>query len=279
MALILVIEDNVVNLELMCYLLQAYGHRTQSAMDGATGLARARRETPALVVCDLQMPVLDGYGVATAMRADPALRAVPLVAVSAAAMVGDRERALAAGFDAHIAKPIDPQTFVPLVQGFLHAPAPVPAASDTGASLGRAQVPAELRAPRPGLVLLMVDDKPGQLEFKRELLEPAGYAVQTAGDAEAAWALLQAAPFDGVVSDVVMPGDSGFMLLQRVRADPRLHGLPFLFLTSTACDSASIQQALAMGADAYLMRPMDPQVLLRELRKALGFTPASGRRR
>ncbi len=107
MALILVVEDNALNLELMVCLLEAHGHRTLQAHDGLEGLALARSAAPDLVLCDLQMPGLDGWSVARTLRADPATAALPLVAVTAAAMVGDRERALAAGFDAHIAKPIE----------------------------------------------------------------------------------------------------------------------------------------------------------------------------
>ncbi|MBT9487563.1 MAG: response regulator [Rubrivivax sp.] len=269
MALILVIEDNAVNLELMTYLLQAHGHRTLSASDGLAGLVLARRQPPDLVICDLQMPGLDGHGVAAALRNDPVLHAVPRIAVTAAAMVGDREQALASGFQAHVPKPIDPQAFVPLVESFLALRAGNAPQADPGESLGGSLLPDDLRAPHDGLLLLMVDDQPRQLEYKRDLLEPAGYTVLTADSAEAAWPVLCDAPVDLVLSDVMMPGMGGFALLRRVRAEPRLHGLPFLFLTSTACDSVSQQQGLALGANAYLMRPIEPLALLDEIRAAL----------
>lgn len=272
MALILVIEDNEINVELVSFLLQAAGHRTVCAADGPAGLALARRQRPDLVLCDIQLPGLDGHGVAAALRADPQLCRVPLVAVTAAAMVGDRERALAAGFDDHVAKPIDPRHFVARVESFLQhlgPPAVVPAVHDGGRAA--APVPESLRAPRPGLVLLMVDDKAHHLEFKRDLLEPAGYGVICAPGAEAAWQLLAAQPVDLVLSDVVMPGMGGFELLARVRADARWRRLPFVFLTSTACDSRSMQDGLALGADDYLMRPLEPATLLRVLRRSLSL--------
>jgi two-component system cell cycle response regulator len=269
MALILVIEDNLVNLELMTYLLQAHGHQTLSAADGLAGLALARQQPPDLVICDLQMPVLDGHAVAAALRSDPLLHAVPRIAVTAAAMVGDREQAIASGFQAHVPKPIDPQGFVPLVESFLAPRTETPPRAEPGESLGGMLMPDHLRAPRDGLLLLLVDDQPHQLEYKRDLLEPAGYAVLTADSAEAAWPVLCDTPVDLVLSDVMMPGMGGFALLRRVRAEPRLSGLPFLFLTSTACDSVSRQRGLALGANAYLMRPIEPVVLLAEIRAAL----------
>lgn len=116
---ILVIEDNPANMELVRYVLEAFGYAVSAAADGEIGLELARAEPPDLVVCDLQLPGIGGIEVARRLRAQPALARVPLVAVTAYAMVGDRERVLASGFDGYIAKPIDPQTFVPLIAAFL----------------------------------------------------------------------------------------------------------------------------------------------------------------
>jgi CheY-like chemotaxis protein len=125
MARLLIIEDHADNLELMRYLLTAFGHQPVAAMDGLAGLAAAARERPDLILCDLQLPGVDGLEVARRLKADAALRPVPLVAVTALAMVGDRERILAAGFDGYISKPIVPETFVPQIEAFLrHAPRP-----------------------------------------------------------------------------------------------------------------------------------------------------------
>ena len=119
MAKILVIEDNPTNLQLMVYLLQAFGHTPLEAMDGETGLDLIRREPPDLVLCDIHLPDTDGFGVAQQLKHDPALHAIPLVAVTALAMVGDRDRILSAGFDGYITKPITPETFVGQVEAFL----------------------------------------------------------------------------------------------------------------------------------------------------------------
>jgi CheY-like chemotaxis protein len=117
---ILVIEDNPTNLELMTYLLKAFGHETSVASDGEEGVEAARREQPDLILCDLALPKLDGYGVAQRLKSDPRLAHVPLVAVTASAMVGDRDKVLATGFDGYITKPITPETFVAEVEGYFH---------------------------------------------------------------------------------------------------------------------------------------------------------------
>jgi CheY-like chemotaxis protein len=119
MARVLVVEDQAENLELMVYLLQAFGHETLTAADGAEGVAAVSQDHPDLVIMDLQMPVMDGYEAAKLLKADPAVAAIPLVAVTAYAMVGDRERIMACGFDGYMTKPIDPQTFVRELERYL----------------------------------------------------------------------------------------------------------------------------------------------------------------
>lgn len=119
MARIVVIEDNPANMELMVYLLQAFGHQPVPAVDGIDGLETVARERPDLVLCDIQLPRLDGREVARRLKQDPALGTIPLVAVTALAMLGDRARMLEAGFDGYLSKPIDPQRFVGQVEAFL----------------------------------------------------------------------------------------------------------------------------------------------------------------
>jgi len=116
---IVVVEDNPASLELMGYVLRAFGHVVYLAADGAQGLELVQSVHPDLVVCDIQLPRVDGWEVARRLKANPALNQIPLVAVTALAMVGDRDRVLAAGFDGYISKPIHPEDFVKQVDAFL----------------------------------------------------------------------------------------------------------------------------------------------------------------
>ena len=118
-ARILIIEDNATNMELMMYLLKAFGHEPLAANDGEAGIRLAQQAMPSLIVCDVHLPKLDGYGVVTLLKKDPALSAIPVIAVTALAMVGDREKLLACGFDGYIEKPIEPELFVSQIEGFL----------------------------------------------------------------------------------------------------------------------------------------------------------------
>ncbi len=109
---ILLIEDNDQNRYLVTFLLEKHGHRVIPATDGPQGIALARVCAPDLILLDIQLPSLDGYTVARALRGEPACAHVPIVAVTSYAMPGDREKALSAGCDGYIEKPIDPETFV-----------------------------------------------------------------------------------------------------------------------------------------------------------------------
>lgn len=120
-ARILVIEDNPVNMELVVYLLQSRGHAVSTAVDGQDGLDAVARQPPELVICDLEMPVLDGFGFLERLRREPALRDIPVIAVTASSMPDDRRRVMQAGFDGYISKPITPETFVDEAEAYLRS--------------------------------------------------------------------------------------------------------------------------------------------------------------
>ena len=120
---ILLIEDNEQNRYLVTFLLQARGWEVAHAADGPAGLALAGEIAPALILLDIQLPGMDGYAVARALRANPRLAAIPVVAVTSYAMSGDRERCIEAGCTGYLEKPIDPQTFVAEVEAMLEASA------------------------------------------------------------------------------------------------------------------------------------------------------------
>jgi CheY-like chemotaxis protein len=119
---ILVIEDNEQNRYLVTFLLEARGWKIHHAEDGPTGLVLAAQVRPALILLDIQLPGMDGYAVARALRTNPELDAIPVVAVTSYAMPGDRERCIAAGCNGYVEKPIDPQSFADEVERFVGSP-------------------------------------------------------------------------------------------------------------------------------------------------------------
>lgn len=121
MARILLVEDNPTNLELMRYLLTHHGHDVESAQNGEEGVRLAKRLCPDIVLCDLRMPYLDGYGLLERVRADPALKDLIVIAVTAYSMPDDRRRVAEAGFDGHLTKPITPEIVVGQIERFIAA--------------------------------------------------------------------------------------------------------------------------------------------------------------
>jgi len=264
-ARILLIEDTRANLDLMTYLLEAFGHRVQTARDGDVGLECARRDPPDLIICDIHLPKVDGYEVARQLQADPVLRHIPLVAVTALAMVGDREKILAAGFEGYIAKPIEPEHFVAEMEVFLDralhsAPRPAPAPS-TENPVGT--------APKTHAVLLVVDDSEIERQLLHSVFEPSGYEVCLASNLGEALQAARVLHPDLIVCDVVMPGGSGFDLLAAVQADPELRDVAVVLITSVALTSADQKRAVAAGALRFIARPMEPEALLAVIEECL----------
>lgn len=118
-ARILIVEDNAANLELVRYLLASAGYEVLLARDGVQGLDIAQRAQPDLIVTDLQMPVMDGYALIAALQRTSPCDRIPVLALTAFSMAGDRERILRAGFVGHLSKPIEPELFVSQIAAFL----------------------------------------------------------------------------------------------------------------------------------------------------------------
>jgi CheY-like chemotaxis protein len=107
-----VVEDNRDAAEMLKTLLELYGYEVGVAYTGPDGVAAARGTRPDVVVCDIGLPGLDGFGVARTLRGDPETAAARLIAVTGYGRAEDRERVLSAGFDEHLVKPVDPDGLI-----------------------------------------------------------------------------------------------------------------------------------------------------------------------
>ena len=247
MARILVVEDSPDIRELVRVLLEGAGHEVLTASDGQEGVTRAREIRPDLVLMDLSLPVLSGWEATRQIKSHPETSRIPVVAVTAHAMQGDRERALAAGCDGFLAKPIDEETFASLVASFLGvagdraaASHPVPAAP-----------PEEPAGPAR---VLVVDDQPEVAELLTSDLKADGPQVVAARNPEEALVAFRQSPlFDLAVVDVMLGPESGYDLTSRLIASSPEY-LPVLLVTAGSIDR---ERGYAAGADDFIGKPIE----------------------
>ena len=116
---ILVIEDQEDLRGVLRTLLTGSGYAMLEAVDGETGVARAKSDRPDLILMDIQMPVLDGYEATRRIKADPDLKGIPVIAVSSFAMKGDEDKARAGGCDHYVTKPYSPMQLLRVIRGYL----------------------------------------------------------------------------------------------------------------------------------------------------------------
>jgi diguanylate cyclase (GGDEF)-like protein/PAS domain S-box-containing protein len=264
-ARILIIEDNSTNMELMVYLLTAFGYTPLVAVDGISGVQSARQNKPDLIICDIHLPKLDGYGVVAALKKDPDTSQIPVLAVTALAMVGDRERLLAAGFNGYIGKPIEPDTFVAQLEAFL------PQSAITAATTPAPPAPSESAPEARRATILIVDDHVLNREFLITLLGYGGHRlIEAPGGAEALKLVRKERP-DLVISDILMPNMDGYEFVTRLHADPETANVPVIFYTATYREREAIQMAESCGVRWVLPKPSDPDVILRTVHEALGM--------
>jgi diguanylate cyclase (GGDEF)-like protein/PAS domain S-box-containing protein len=251
-ARILIIEDNATNMELMVYLLQAFGFTPLSASDGEAGVEAARRELPDLIICDVHLPKLDGYGVVAALKADATVRHIPALAVTALAMVGDREKLLEAGFDGYIGKPIEPDTFIEQIESFLNGAMSTPTKNDIA-------------------TILIVDDHVLNREFLMTLLSYGGHRLLEASNGAEGLKMVLAERPDLVISDILMPNMDGYEFVTRLHENVATADVPVIFYTATYREREAMAVAESCGVRWVLPKPSDPDLILRTVHEALGL--------
>lgn len=122
---VLLVEDNEDNLVVYRTILEHVGYRVIEARDGEEGVARARQELPDLILMDISIPKIDGWEATQRLKADAATDAIPIIALTAHALEEDRQKALQAGCDGYLAKPVEPRRVVQEVEKFVGPPTAV----------------------------------------------------------------------------------------------------------------------------------------------------------
>jgi len=116
---ILLVEDNEINRDMLSRRLERRGYRVATALDGQQGVSMAGLEAPDLILMDMSLPVLDGWEAARRLKAAPETRSIPIIALTAHAMVGDREKAIESGCDDYDTKPVEFQRLLEKIETIL----------------------------------------------------------------------------------------------------------------------------------------------------------------
>src|SRR5579872_2525460 len=273
-AKVLVVEDNPTNLQLILYLLKAFGHTAIAVGDGISGLETIQGDEFDVILCDVLMPGIDGFEFARRYKQTNRKNNAPLIAVTALAMVGDRERLLKAGFDGYVSKPIDPEKFIGQIEAFLPQELRSTAAAQTE------------RTPRQedvglagGPVILIVDDIQVNRDLVRSTLQPFGYRIVEAHNVRDGLEKANTANPALILCDLHMAGGDGLELLAILKRTPELSDIPFFFLSSTSWKTSEQIRGMQLGANKFLLRPIEPEALRREVEAALAQEDVESSRR
>ncbi len=264
-ARILIIEDNQANMDLLVYLLSAFGHVPLQAYDGERGVAMAKEERPDLILCDLHLPRLDGYGVLAALRADPATHDIPILAASAVPVTDGGASLRRSGFSGALPKSLEPDVLIPSLEAWLppamrssvapSAPAPAPSESPASSHNGSSRAH-----------ILLLDAAPENAGLAASILAHCGYGVTVATTAEQVRDVIRQ-PFDLVLCDLGLYEDGRTRFL----ADA-LHQLPAQPVIVIRPDDEDDVTPLGRGrskAPILLSHPLEPQQLVSAIESSL----------
>jgi CheY-like chemotaxis protein len=256
-ARILIIEDNQANMDLVTYLLQAFGHQPLCASDGAMGVEMAQRELPDLILCDLHLPKIDGLCVVARLRADPATRNIPILAASALPVTDGCAALRRAGFTGCLPKSLEPDVLLPSLESFLPehlraggmpakaAPVPAPSSTQPAPVHARARV-------------LLLDAAPENAGLVAAILAHTGYTVSTASNPMDAGVLLDGHAFDLVLCELgLLEAGRLSFLADALEMAP---GLPVLVIRPD--DEDDLGNLGAGRRRGILSHPIDPQQLV-----------------
>jgi CheY-like chemotaxis protein len=271
---ILIVDDNPANLKVARFALETEGYRVWTASDGEEALVLLREIRPRLILMDIQLPGIDGLELTRQLKADPATSEIVIVAVTAYAMKGDREKALRAGCDGYITKPIDP-ILLPtqvadqlarsghqsVVAATVKTPTAAPQHDDLNSTSAGGPSAATDVSDGSKPTILLIEDNPATRRMYRLALETAGYEVIEARDGGAALDALQRRRPALIIQDLILPDMDGLELARRIREELGAAPVPILCVSGflSRLDEA---RAVKGGFAQVLVKPVDPFHLL-----------------
>ncbi|HRH79663.1 MAG TPA: response regulator [Thiobacillaceae bacterium] len=267
---VLVVDDDPDNLTVFTLMLQHLGMYPETADNGTAGLATARAARGAgrpfrIILLDVRMPDMDGFQVAEQMIAETADEARSSIAlITSAAQRGDAERCRRLGLAAYLSKPVSLSELREAVHGLLGR-APERQAADA-----RVITRHSLREERRKYRILLAEDNMVNRKLAVKLLEKQGHSVQVAENGKLALDAWRREPFDLVLMDMMMPEMDGLEATRAIRAEEAVRSghIPIVAMTANAMQ-ADRERCLAAGMDGYVSKPIKPEVLYKEMERAM----------
>jgi CheY-like chemotaxis protein len=285
---ILVVEDNPVNQKLAVRLLEKMGYRADIAANGREALKALERISYDAVLMDCQMPEMDGFEATLQIRQRDRQKGIhtPIIAVTAHAMKGDRERCLMVGMDGYISKPVKPEELKTALARWIVKPeVPVhttPISTETYASSVVNADPSRNEPTQP--LVLVAEDNPDNQLLITHLLTKLGYKVHMAANGREAVAAFTQTSYTAVLMDCQMPEMNGWEATAQIRALEKMQGThtPVIAVTAYVMQGHK-ERCLDAGMDDYVSKPINVEELKATLERWIpqsanqpeGFTPLS----
>ena len=271
---ILLVEDNEMNRDMLSRRLRRKGYEVKIAVNGAEGCSMARSERPALILMDLSLPIMDGWDATRRIKSDQQTSSIPIIALTAHAMVGDLEKALDAGADDYDTKPVELNRLLGKMEALLAKFPSVESVTPKEQAIPIVEIHQNMSPVQPSsndsanYKILIVDDNDLNRDMLSRRLKRANYEVLLAESGEEALKILQQETVDLVLLDIMMPGLSGTDTLKRIRQNYSQAQLPVLMATAKDA-SEDMVKAFELGANDYITKPIDFPVALARIQSHL----------
>jgi len=252
---VLVIEDNELNLKLVRSLLTLGQYQILEAANAEKGIELAREYHPDLILMDVQLPGMDGLTATRIIKKDPDLKEIPVMALTSYAMSGDEGKAIEAGCDGYMTKPIDTRSFLDTISRFIRHNEGV-----------KPRIP---RIPPHKSKLLIVDDEPLNIKQLTAYLPDDKYEIIEAYGGEEALKKVATEYPDLIMMDIMMPEINGYEVTKILKNNPVTWSIPIILITSLDSQESKPKGLDEVGADELLNRPVNETELLARINSML----------
>ena len=264
---ILVIEDNICNMKLVRSLMEIEGYNIIEAQTAEEGLELTRKHFPDLILMDIQLPGMDGLSATRQIRTDPEIKEIPVLALTAYAMKGDKQKAMDAGCSGYITKPLDKKHFLKTLKTHLSIPQ-----SGSTKEIQAKKTDSDLTMIDDDLFLksriLIVDDDPANVKLLKAKLSLNAFMTIEAFSGKECLNKAQKEHPDLILLDIMMPGIDGFEITRILKRDKTTRDIPIIHVTALDRSINRIR-SLEAGADEFLNKPINTEELLTRIRSLL----------